>query len=300
MFMQMKKLSTILTAVSGLSALNARADISTRLSDTIKQGTGSINLLKDISGAQLAQQVSPSGNLYFGVDVNENASGNEMAASEGVALKSVQLTVTTTAGTYTFSNFTTNTSAVLSQAGSPTLGTYYTLFGQAGSSQLTSGSTGFSLSAFDDVLVLNNVSFTGTVISAQMNVQFLDTGNSKAANDTFFDFSGGYEDLALLSTQDAYVLDTANIGVADRPTSVTASILSPTVTAEEVAAATATTPTATPVETTPPPAITTENVATPSAAPAAPAPGMVALLMMCGMALAAKILHTPAKGSRRA
>ncbi len=267
------RLPPILVAMVGLTSLQAFADISTRLSDTVNQGTGSINLLKDISAAQFTQQVSPAGRLFFGIDLNENAAGNETSASIGGALKSVQLTVTTTTGTYTFSSFATNTTASLTEAGSSTSGTYSTMFGQIGSSQLTSGTTGFDLASFDDVLVLNDVSFTGTVLSAQMSVQMLNTGNSRTENDTFFDYSGGYEDLALLSAQDAYALETASIGTAGAPAGVSVTTVSPTVTSTDVAAAGGSTTTTT--------TTTTDSGFTPSAAPAAPAPGLFAVLILC-------------------
>ena len=273
--MPMKTLRLTLPLIALLITTAAKAQISTRLTDTVKSGTGSINLLKDISGAQLAQQISSSGKLFFGMDINENASGNENSNSIGVALQSVELTVTTTTGTYRFSNCATNTTAVLSQAGSSGLNTYHTLFGQIGSSQLTSGSTGFDLGAFDDVLVLNNVAFTGDVLSATMSLRLLDTGSSRAANDTFFDFSGGYEDLALLNMADAYALESANIGVAGAPSGVTYSTTTPVITAAEVAAGTTTNSTTGGNTSTTP-----NSPGSPTAPPAAPAPSVWALIAL--------------------
>ena len=266
------KIKTIALLLS-LFSTTASAAISTRLSDNVRSGVGAINLLKDISGTQLTQQISSGGKLFFGMDINENASGNETAASIGVALQNVELTVTTTTGTYRFSNFATNTSAILSKAGSTELNTYYTLFGQTGSSQLTGTSAGFDLSSFDDVLVLNNVSFTGDVLSASMNVQLLDTGNSRATSDTFFDFSGGYEDIALLSMSDALALETASIGVAGAPVGLTSTTTTQIITAAEVAAATN-------PSTSTPPTTTTSTPTPPSAPPAAPAPAMWSVLAL--------------------
>jgi hypothetical protein len=285
--MKTNQLNPLLFALL-FTAATAHADISTRLSDTVNSGTGTINLLKDISGADLARQITSTGKLLFGMDINENASGNETASSIGVALQSVELTVTTTTGTYHFSNFATNSTAVLSKAGTSGLNTYSTLFGQTGSSQLTSTSKDFDLSVFDDVLVLNNVSFTGDVISASMQVQLLNTGNSKAANDTFFDFSGGYEDMALLSAADAYALESAGIGVADAPGDVTYSPTAPVITSAEVTAAgtsstssTTTTTTSTTTTTT-----TSSGPSAPTAAPAAPAPAFWAVIALCVLAFA--------------
>ena len=291
--MKAKHLALLLS----VTALTAHADISTRLSDTVKSGTGSINLLKDITGAQLAQQISPGGKLCFGMDLNENAAGNETAASIGIALQSVELTVTTTTGTYHFSNFSTSSTAVLSKAGSSSLNTYNALFGQVGSSQLTSSTSGFDLSTFDDVLALNNVSFTGDVLSATMSVQLLDTGNSRAENDTFFDFSGGYEDMALLSMSDALALESANIGVADAPSGVTYSSTSPVITAAEVSTGTGTGTTST-TTTTSSSTTSTSTPSAPTAPPAAPAPALWAVVALCVLALARKgIQRSNAGGS---
>lgn len=50
--------------------------------------------------------------------------------------------------------------------GSDTTSSYFTLFGQGGSSQLTSGTTGFDLSIFDAVLQMENIYFAGEITGA--------------------------------------------------------------------------------------------------------------------------------------
>ena len=65
------------------------------LTDVIKsQGTGNIDLFKDVTAQQLeALRLDNGGALVFAVDINEDASGSEKASSQGVAIKSVTLTV---------------------------------------------------------------------------------------------------------------------------------------------------------------------------------------------------------------
>lgn len=210
---------TALLAIAG----SAHAQISTRLSDTVSKGRGTINLLKNISADQFQKQVSSTGNLFFGMDVNEDLSGAESRTSAGVALERVELVVKTTTGSYKFTNFSTSTSTMLNGGdddGNDSK-SYYTLFGQAGSSEITSSTKSFDLSSFDDVIALKNVKFDGQVLSAEMDVRLLDTSGCKDANGAFFDFSGGFEDLALLSPEDAQVLEKANIGLSGAPKTVT-------------------------------------------------------------------------------
>lgn len=201
--------------------VNASAQNSTALTDKIYQGTGVIDLLKDTTSTALAQYLGANGRLLLGVDVNENASGNESSTSQGVAIKSVQLLITTSQGSFSFSDIFTNTTALLTEAGSSTARTYNTLFGQGGSSQITGSTTGFDLSRFDDVVEIRNVAVSGDITSARLVVNFLDTGGSRTDNASFFDFSGGFEDFALLAPVDAQVLETAAIGTAGAPSGVT-------------------------------------------------------------------------------
>ncbi len=241
---------------------------STALTDKIYQGSGSIDLLKNITPAALASYLTSGGNLMLGVDVNENASGNETSLSMGVALKSVSLVITTTSGTYTFDDLFTNTTATLTAAGTGATGDYYTLFGESGSSQITGSTTGFDLSRFDDVLVINGVVFEGTILSARVDVQFLQTAKNAGENESFFDFSGGFEDFALLNLADAQTLELAASGVADAPSTVTYAVSS--VESSPVTASLAT---------------TTAPTATPLPVPAAPSPPFLLLALAVGLGI---------------
>ena len=215
------------------SAVAAHAQLPTLLTDKIYQGSGSIDLLKDISAANLQSMLANNnGGLFLGVDVNENEAGNESRDSLGIAIKQLQLVVTTTAGTFTFGDFLTSTTAMIREAGSSTAQQFYTLFGKSGSSQITGGSAG--LGSLDDVIRVQNVSFQGTILSAKLNVNFLGTAKTTVqGNETFFDYSGGFEDFALLGKTDAALLEAANFGVAGASSTIAYSQTAPAITLSE-------------------------------------------------------------------
>lgn len=261
------------------------------LSDKIYKGDGVINLLNDIKGSQLSDYFQQTGGmLLLGADVNENQSGNENKNSLGVAIKQVQLNISTTKGDFTFADFFTSTTAMLRQNGGKTAQQYQTIFGTAGSSTLTSSTKTFDLSRYDDVLWLEKISFAGDILSASLRISLLETPTSKAtANEEFFDFSGGFEDFALLSVADAVILEKANLGMDDLPdgiefkgnTTVTESLaknLGSEALASEPATPEAVAPEPeTASNATPPPAAIT--------APAAPAPPWTVVLAMAGIVL---------------
>lgn len=188
----------------------AVAQLPTALTDTIKKGSGTIDLLLDASAAELTQYLA-SGSMFVGVDLNEEAAGIESASSVGVAIKEMTLHLETTAGSFTFSEFYTNTSAMIMEAGATAAEEFQTLFGSAGGSQITGGS-GFDLSTFDDVVTLDNITVSGEILSATMSVEFVTTDQS-GDNETFFDYSAGFEQFALVTNTDAQLLDAANTGI---------------------------------------------------------------------------------------
>jgi len=196
-----------------------QAEIPTVLTDTVKQGSATINVMTDVTSAELADALG-GGTLFLGVDLNEAADGLEKSTSQGVAIKQMELILQTTTGTFSFTTFYTNTTAMIREAGATQAAEYNTLFGQTGSSQLTSGSAGFDLSTFDDVIEIRDISFTGDIVGAQIKVKFLDTASKAGDNESFFDYSAGFEDMAILSAADAQLLDSANIGLADAPTTI--------------------------------------------------------------------------------
>jgi hypothetical protein len=260
------------TLVGGI--VSARAEIPTILTDKIQQGSGVIDLLKNVTSADLGSYLKSNQAMYLAVDVNENASGLESAKSQGVAIKQMSLVLTTSSGDFSFTDFVTGSSAKLLESGSKVAGNYQTLFGTSGSNDLTSATKNFDMSRLDDVITFRNISYTGDIKSAHLEVQFVKTatGGSTGANEDFFDFSGGFEDFAILSNADAKTLQAAAIGKADAPATVTY------------------TPEATPLSLTvvgpapaPEPVVAVKTDPAVANAPAAPAPPF--LLLVFGAAL---------------
>jgi hypothetical protein len=215
----MTRLSLKLRLAAALGVLtfasNLQAQAPTVLTDRIFRGSGSINLLKDMTSEELSSHLTTNGQLLLGVDLNEHGQRLENNDSIGVAIKNVSLMITTSAGSFSFSDVYTNTTASIKESGSNTADSYHTLFGETGSSQITGSSGNLS---FDDVLSVQNVSVTGTILSAQLNIDFLEMdGKRGGSNEDFFDFSAGFEDFAVVSAADFKAIDAANIGVNAAP-----------------------------------------------------------------------------------
>ncbi len=283
--------------VAGFSALPIHAEIPSVLTDRIYQGTGAINLLKDVSAADLGKYLVQNQGMYLAVDVNESASGLETSQSMGVAIKEMRLLLTTSSGDFSFSDFVTGSTAMLIESGSKVAQQYYTLFGTSGSNDLTSATTNFSLSKLDDVIAVKNIAFSGEITSARLEIKFVNvaTGALAGANENFFDFSGGFEDFAILSPTDARTLEVAALGQADAPKTVTYAaqetpLTQPAPVVSAPTTATAPAPVASaPVE--PAPVASAPVTADPlasnpvSSAPGAPAPPLLLLALAAVLAL---------------
>jgi len=226
----MKKFQNIILLLAMLNAASAWAAIPTVLTDTIKNGDGVIDIFNDASGVEL-QDTLESGALYLGVDLNEAASDNESSTTAGVAIKEMELIISTTEGDFSYTEFYTNTTAMILEDGATSTQEYNTLFGSAGGSDITGSTSNFDLSAFDDVIILDNIEFEGEIIGASLSVTFLDTAKA-GENESFFDYSAGFEEFAILSSTDAALLDGANIGLAEAPTTISYSVDSPSGTPE--------------------------------------------------------------------
>jgi hypothetical protein len=220
------RLSVVLTLCALSFGQLAHAEIPTVLTDTIKSGSGIIDVMKDVSPAELEAALS-GGTLFLGADLNEDASGLEKSASQGVAIKEMELILQTTAGDFSFTDFYTNTTALILEAGSDQAAEFHTLFGQTGSNELSSSASDFDLSQFDDVIQIRNVDFAGEILGAQIRLSFLDTAPKAGDNESFFDYSAGFEDFAILAAADAQTLDNAGIGLAEAPTTVTYTAAAP-------------------------------------------------------------------------
>ena len=172
------------------------------LTNTISQGSGTLDLLADVTAETLQSYITDSGSIFLGVDLNEAANGLESSTSAGIAIESAVLEIVTSDGSFSFSDLLTNTSAdILNSAGTDA---YNTLFGTAGGSEIAGNSTDFS--DLDDVLKIQDVSFTGDIISATVRLEFVDPTGS-GANEDFFDFSGGSEQFALVTEAQATAID---------------------------------------------------------------------------------------------
>lgn len=199
----------------------AHGQLPVALTDKIHNGSGEMNILKDIGGEALMSMLDENGTLYFGVDLNENASGNESRDSVGIAIKQMELLITTTAGTYSFRDFYTSTTALILEQGASQAQEFHTMFGRIGSSSITPGQMDSSLAAYDDVVQINNIQVEGQVIDARLVVRFLDTdASSRGENETFFDYSNGFEDFAILNRSQAQQLEAARFGMDDAPQTV--------------------------------------------------------------------------------
>jgi len=207
----------------------ASAALPTALTDRIYRGSGSIDVLQDATASELQRYLSQNrGELMLGVDLNESTSGLESSDSVGVATREITLSIVKTSGQYTFSDFFTNTTASILEAGADDSTEFYTMFGTPGSNQLTGGSSDFSAGAFDDVVRLQNGEAEGDILPASFNVSFLVTPG-KSDNETSFDYSAGIEEFAILGSAGAAAIDDADLGISGAtPTTMSFAVSSPT------------------------------------------------------------------------
>jgi LruC domain-containing protein len=198
---------------------------STRLKGVIEKGTGDIDLLKsgvqsrNLTMAQLeAFRRDNGGKLAFAVDVNEAASGSEKASSLGVTVESARLEVTTSAGVVTFDQFSTRTQTSVSAVGQGSRSIHYTLIGDAGSRQIT-GSTSSDIngSSFDATIRIPVGIDLSTASAARLVVKLLETNPALGDPEAYYDYSGGFEDVAIVTAADAAYLDQLAPGQADAP-----------------------------------------------------------------------------------
>lgn len=178
-----------------------------------------------------------AGTLVFAVDINEAASGTEKASSQGVAVYDawLEVIVGTTTGTTTKiygsrrnysgsilgTRFYTQTTAWIygvqaCQGADPsctptampsTRSEYYTLLGDSGSSRITPNLGKVGSVNFDSTLTIPVADPLDTVTSAILHVRLVNTGTKPTDAEAFYDFSAGFEDLAIVTKQIAYDLD---------------------------------------------------------------------------------------------
>jgi len=199
------------------------AEEMTVLKDTVSQGSGIIDLFKDVTSVELESYLD-SGTMYLGVDLNEAADGTESSTSVGVAIESMEMIIQTTDGDFSFAEFYTNTTAMITAEGNTVNEEYYTLFGTNGSNAINGGTK--DTSSFDDVIMLTDISYTGEIINATLYINFLDTGVG-GENETFFDYSNGFEELALFTYEQALNVETTAAGISASPESITYDVSAP-------------------------------------------------------------------------
>ncbi len=195
----------------------------TILTDTVRQGSGIIDLFKDVTSVELESYLN-SGTMYLGVDLNEAADGTESSTSVGVAIESMEMIIKTTDGDFSFTEFYTNTTAMITAEGNTVEQEFYTLFGTNGSSAINGGTQ--NTLSFDDVIMLTDISYTGEISSATLYINFLDTGVG-GENETFFDYSNGFEELALFTNEQALTVETTAAGISESPEGVTYDVSAP-------------------------------------------------------------------------
>lgn len=213
-----------LVLICSLSATTqAVAITSSRLTDVIKStGQGTIDLSKDITlgvGSTLLETFRQEGGgaLLFGVDINEAASGTEKASAQGIAIKSVTLTVTVGGVTKSYHDFVTKTEAILTENSQALPNLYHTLLGDSGSNRITGGNT--IQGEFDSVLTVfvpDPDNLNGAT-AATLSIELLTTKTTLGDPEAFYDFSNGFEDLALLNAPDAAYLESNDFGMAEAP-----------------------------------------------------------------------------------
>lgn len=204
----------------GLPQAGAQTLTSARLADVIRaNGRGDINLMMSqggvpISATQLEQyrQQNTDTTLGFerkylslGIDVNENNKGSETSNAQGITIASVSITVTRASGTTVYTTYRTRTQALIAPAGTTTRNRYYTALGESGSSRIT-GSNQIQ-NQFDSTLDLFVPDSLADVTAATLQIVLLDVNKTLGDPESFYDYSGGFEDLALLTQQDAYYLN---------------------------------------------------------------------------------------------
>jgi LruC domain-containing protein len=207
---------------------------SVRLRDVISQGQGNIDLLqasvrsRDPTPAQLEEFRSLNGGkLVFAIDVNEAASGTEKSSSQGVAIESAWIEVTV-GGVMTRydargcadgeADPTTKTRTALARLGQTSRSLYCTLIGDAGSRTVTSStSSDINLSSFDATLRIPVSANLGSATAVRLVIRFLDTNQSLGDPEAFYDYSNGFEDVALATPQDALYLDQLAAGRDEAP-----------------------------------------------------------------------------------
>ena len=221
----MQRLFRLLTLVATLSVAEIiHAQESIRLTDVVKStGIGRIDIMKDLTAEQLeALRTDNGGAIVIGVDVNESASGTEKSASQAVTLGTLTLTVDYSDGSRKVFDLadgccSTQTQALVAENPSTERRLFYTLLGETGSSRITAGNQ--IQSDFDSTIRIDisdplyDPVQQIDAVSVIMDIAWLETNVSLGDPEAFYDFTNGFEDLAVLNAVDTAFLDEYQAGV---------------------------------------------------------------------------------------
>lgn len=196
----------------------AEGEISSFLfADNIRSsGRGAIDLFKPknsreqvVTGAVLeAFRQDNAGQLVFAVDVNEASSGSEFSDSQGVAIETAVLTVVIGGETYRYTTFSTPTRSLLAKDGSTERHEHYTLIGTAGTNRISNDvNSEVAGSSLDETLYFDITQDLTLATQARLDVTLLTTNVSLGDPEAFYDFSNGFEEVALLTYQDVRYLE---------------------------------------------------------------------------------------------
>jgi len=196
----------------------ASAQDSIRLTDVVKSnGSGTIDFFKDLTAAQLEQlRVDNGGAIVIGVDVNESADGTEKSSAQAVTLGSLTLTVTYSDNTQAVYDLasgccTTETQALVAEAPDTQRLLRYTLLGESGSSRITANNT--IQDDFDSTIKIqvgNSLYDPAQGVEATSviaNIAWLNTNTDLGDPEAFYDYTNGFEDLAVLNAADTAFID---------------------------------------------------------------------------------------------
>ena len=207
--------------------VNSYAIESLKLTDVIKsQGSGNIDLFKDISAPQLEQyRFEHEGVIVLGVDINEAASGTEKASTQGVSIKNVVLTIDFDDGSQIIYDSMNNcceteTQTLLAEAPDTSRRQYFTLLGETGSARISSINQIQDI--FDStlsIIVPDTLYDPGyrTAVNAVIEIQLLDTNVNLGDPEAFYDYSAGFEDIAILSRVDSDFINDYGAGRDEAP-----------------------------------------------------------------------------------
>ncbi|MEE8379182.1 MAG: LruC domain-containing protein [Gammaproteobacteria bacterium] len=199
---------------------------STRLTDVIKaNGRGDIDLFNPSSPSRILNadvleqfRVDNNGELVFVVDVNEASDGSESASSQGISIQSAELIFIIGGSEYRYSQFSTRTNSMLAMKGSTQRSLYSTLLGDSGSNRITPNTdSDIYSSSFDSTLSFEISQNLNQVSSARLVIQLLDTNVSLGDPEAFYDFTNGFEDIAVVTSSDAAFLDELSPGMEGAP-----------------------------------------------------------------------------------